>query len=231
MNYFLVHSAATYTQRIHPTLARSWRLQSFEPCRELCRELLPDAQSYAERYHTGSLVPLLQQVAEGQVPGLTFDRTLWKQLVGEVLLFAATDIPEFQTVADTFCCLLAPDLYHAGQAGIDPADPQGYLGRREQFAPIQQVLWGSRDLTFGSAVYRPDHAGLNLAHDMDRLTEFLNNVDPLLWTEADLAALRDVAEDDRAEELTYAREWFPVLRDFFRKVRENGQVLVHECLY
>jgi hypothetical protein len=231
MDYFLVHSEATYTQRIHPALARSWRLQSFEPCQVLCRELLPEARSYAERYHTGSMVPLLQQLAESQENGFTFDRTLWKQLVGEVLLFAATDIPEFQTPADTFCCLLAQELYRTGQGGIDPADPQAYLGRREQFAPIQQALWGSRDLTFGSAVYRPDHAGLNLAPDMDRLTGFLNGIDPQLWTDDDLSALRDVAEDDRAEELAYAREWFPVLRDLFRKVRQDGQVLIHECIY
>jgi hypothetical protein len=231
MDYFLVLNVVTFSQRICPPLAQSWRLRSFEPCRELCRELLPNARSYAERYHIGTPLPLLHQMAENQEPALHFDRTLWKQLVGEVLLFAAVEIPEFQTAADAFCCLLAPDLYRAGQAGIDPADRLGYLGSRDHFAPIQQALWGSRDLTFGSAVYRPDHAGLNLSADIERLTEILDEVDPLRWREADLREVRNVSEEDRGEELAFAREWFPVLRDLFRRVRENAQILIHEQIY
>jgi hypothetical protein len=61
---------------------------------------------------------------------------------------------EFQTNAETLCCLLAPEQYRSGTV------------LREQLVPIQQVLRGSRDLTFGSTVYRPEQAGYNDAADV-----------------------------------------------------------------
>ena len=206
-------------------------VRGFEPCRELCRELLPQARAYAERFHADLADSLLQRLAEDQGPALPFDRSFWRQLAGEVLLFAAEEIPEFQTAADTWCCLLAPDLYRSRLAGIDPDDAHGYLGTRPEFAPIQQALWGSRDVNFGAAVYRPDHAGLNLAPDIERLTCVLDQVDPLRWTETDLARIRDVPSGERGEELAYAQEWFPVFRDLFRRMRQAGQVLVHERIF
>ncbi len=227
MDYFLVLPADLFEGSIRPALAQSRRLASFEPCRALCRSLLPAASAFRERYHSGATEPILEQVARD----LPYDRDWWKQLVGEVLLFAAEEIPEFQLAADTWCCLLAPELYGAWRAGVDPAGDQAFLGVREQFALIQQALWGSRDLTFGPAVYRPDQAGLNLQADVDRLAGYLEAVDPGQWEESALELLRDCDPDDRAEELSYAQEWFPELRDLFRRVCAAGQVLIHERIF
>jgi len=228
LNYFLVLDAAAFEEHICPPLGRSWRLRSFEPCRQLCRGLEPAARSYRERFHTGDLDHVLTLVAGG----MPFDRTCWRQLVGEVLLFTALEIPEFQLPADTLCCLLARDLYRAGQAGAPAGETLTYLGTRDQFLPIQQALWGTRDVTLGSAVYRPDHAGLNTPLDVKRLAGYLESLDPDNWTVADLTDLREVEDDDeRAEELTFAQEWFPSLVDLYRRVREAGRLLVHESIW
>jgi hypothetical protein len=217
-DYFLVLDGARFEHEIRPALAASWRQRHFDPCRPLCAALTPAALAYAERYHTGGDEPLVGQVARG----LPFDRHFWRALVGEVLLFAADEIPEFQTCADTLCCLLAPDHYQV----------KGTPLPREQLPPIRQAHEGSRDLTFGAAVYRPDHAGYNNARDVARLADYLDAVRPESWTAADLEGLRDAADaEERADELAFAREWFPVLRDLYRGARGRGQALVQESIY
>ena len=214
--YFLVHDAAAFEGEVRPALAAAWRRRSFEPCRPLCARLAPAARSYAERYHTGPEEFVLERVA-GDLP---FDRTIWRTVAGEVLLFAALDIPEFPSNADTLCCLLAPEHYRNGVTG------------REQLAPIQQVFRGSRDLTFGPAVYRPEYAGYNNQGDVARLAGYLAGIDPASWTAAGLEGLREVTdEEDRADELLFAREWFPVLRDLYLRARDRGHVLVLESIY
>ncbi len=216
-DYFLRLDAADFEGRIRPALAESWKRRSFAPCRQLCQTLLPAASAYRERYHTGDTEPLLCRVAVG----LTFDRTFWRALVGEVLLFTAADMPEFQVNEDTLACLLAPDHYR-----------QQVVVEREQLAPIQQAHRGSRDLTFGGAVYRPEHAGYNDRADVARLADYLGSIQPENWTVADLADLRGVAdEEERADELAFAREWFPALVDLYRGAQLNGQVVVHESIY
>jgi hypothetical protein len=215
-DYFLLLDAEPFEGQARPALAAAWRQRSFAPCRELCAALLPAARAYAERYHTGVEEPLLALVARG----LPFDRDYWRHLVSEVLLFTAVEVPEFQVCEETLCCLLAPENYRAG------------ITARERLAPIQQAHRGTRDLTFGAAVYRPDHAGYNNRDDVARLADYLAAVRPESWTVADLADLRD-AEDDaaRADELEFAREWFPALCDVFRRARERGQVIIHENIY
>jgi hypothetical protein len=214
-DYFLCLDAETFTNRIRPALAKSWRQRGFEPCRSLCSELLPAALDYSRRYHTGDEETFLAQV----VRGASFDRTCWRLLVGEVLLFAAAEIPELQTNADTLCCLLAPERY------------SGDTLAREQFAPIQQVLRGSRDLTFGSAVYRPQQAGYNDVDDVARLADYLAAVRPEQWTVEKLRNLREVAEDERTDELAFVQEWFPVLVDLYQRTQARRQVLVIENIY
>jgi len=253
MDYFLVIPGDLFEGQIRPALAQSRRLRSFEPCRSLCRSLLPAARAFRERYHSGSAESIVELLGERRgvsppIPaprGLTppgsprraarqelpFDRDLWKQLVGEVLLFSAVEIPEFQLPADTWCCLLAPELYHAHLAGIDPADSQAFLGVRENFAAIQQALWGTHDLTLGPATYRPDQAGLNSRSEIERLAGYLEEIEPEEWQESALEGLRGCDEADRAEELAYAQEWFPELRDLFQRVSDNGQILVHERIF
>jgi hypothetical protein len=214
-DYFLLLDAATFEETIRPALAESWRRRSFDPCRPLAAELADAAREYRELYHTGADDPLLTQVALG----LPFDRLLWRTLVGEALLFAAAEIPEFQTNADTLCCLLAPENFRRG------------VMARESLAPIQQVFRGSRDVTFGPAVYRPEHAGYSGAADVARLADYLAGVRPETWRPDDLRDLPDLAEEDRADELAFAREWFPVLADVYRLARDRGRVIVVESIY
>jgi hypothetical protein len=158
---------------------------------------------------------LLELVAEHDLP---FDRTYWRSLVGEVLLFTAVEIPEFQTCPETLCRLLAP-------AACDAVLP------REQLPPIRQAHEGSRDLIFGAAVYRPEHAGYNNAADVARLADYLAGIDPARWAAEDLGVREGEDADDLADELDFAREWFPVLAALYRRCREQGRGIVHESIY
>jgi hypothetical protein len=211
-DYFLVLDAALFAEQLRPALAASWRQRSFAPCQAVCAAVLPAARAYAERYHVGADEPLVSRV----VAGLSFDRVFWRSLVGELLLFAATEIPEFQTCEETLVQLLAP--------GGDPSNQPP----RPEMPPIMQAHRGSRDLTFGAAVYRPEHAGLNDRDDVARLAEYLASVRPVQWT---AAALVGMDEEDADDEIEFAREWFPELVDLFRRVNERGQVIVHERMY
>src|SRR5437870_833381 len=123
-DYFLVHDPTFLEGRARMALAEAWRQRRFEPARALCEELTPAALDYARRYHTGPETPLVCEVANG----LAFDRPCWRALAGEVLLFAALDIPEFPTNAETLCQLLAP-------GASESAD-------RPRAEPIVQALFG-----------------------------------------------------------------------------------------
>jgi hypothetical protein len=215
-DYFLCLDAKTFLERIRPALADSWRQRSFEPCRRLCDELLPAARDYIQRYHTGDDQPLVARIAEG----FPFDRACWRLLVGEVLLFAAVEIPEFPSNADTLCCLLAGDHYRRA------------VSERAEFAVIQQALYGSRDVTFGAAVYRPEQAGYNDVADVTRLAAYLAAVEPQRWTVDDLRLVREIDEDDeRADELAFAREWFPVLVELYQRANEQRRIVIIESIY
>jgi hypothetical protein len=220
-DYFLLLDAATFEGQVRPALTAAWRARSFEPCRDLCAALLPAAQAYAENYHTRGVEPFLAQVLRG----LPFDRRTWRGLVAEVLLFSALEIPEFQTSPETLCLLLAPEQHRptlaaGGRSGWPP------LLR----APIQQAHWGSRDLTFGAAVYRPEHAGYNDSADVARLAEYLAAVRPESWTAADLAELGG-DDEERADELAFVREWFPALAELYERARQCGGAIVAESIY
>jgi hypothetical protein len=215
--YFLLLDGHTFHERMTPVLAACWRERSFAPCRGLCAVLAPGAIAYTERYHTGPDEPLLCRIARGEgVP--QFDAGLWRFLAGEVLLYGAADMPEVQTSPETLCRLLAPDRVGRG-------------GPREQFAPIEQVHRGARDLSFGGAFYRPDHAGCNDAGDVARLAGYLAAVNPDPWRPADLAGLPDAPDDEaRAEELAFARECLASLQDLYGRAARAGQVIVCEVL-
>ena len=164
--------------------------------------------TFAQRYHTGADEPLLAQIARG---GVSFDRDLWRLLVGEVLLYAAASVPEIVTAPDTLSYLLARDA--------------------DDSAPIRQAHFGSHDLVFSGGFYRPDAAGYNDVADVRRLASYLESIQPAEWTIADLAGLRDFAdEDERADELEFAREVFPPLVELYRAVRDAGEVVICELL-
>jgi hypothetical protein len=215
-DYFLVLEGSWFEGQARPALADAWRRRSFEPARLLCAALAPAAEAFARRYHTGPAESLVTGVADG----LPFDRDFWRLLVGEVLLVGAADIPEFQTSPDTLACLLAGDVYLAGTADRLPLP---------QLPRVLQAHRGSRDLTFGAAVYRPGAAGYNDVADVARLAAYLEGVRPQLWKAEDLKAHRDLAGDDeRAEELDFVREWFPALRDLYAQAGARGRVVVCE---
>jgi hypothetical protein len=215
-DYFLPLDASLFESSIRPALAACWRQRSFEPAHGLWLDLLPLARSYAERYRTGAVEFLVTEAARG----LPFDRNCWRTLVGEVLLLQAAEIPEIQTAPETLCLLLAPDHCRDG------------IGDRKSLHAIQQAHRGSCDLTFGAAIYRPEHAGFHSVADVARLADYLAAVRPDDWTTAHLVNLPGAPEEeDRAEELALARQWFPHLVDFYQRSRHAGHVVVIESIY
>jgi hypothetical protein len=215
-DYFMCLDAETFLQRIRPALTNSWHQRSFDPCRSLCGELLPAVQAYAQRYHLSEKETLVATVADG----IPFDRVCWRHLAGEVILFAAAEIPEFPSNAEPLCCLLGAVPYHR-----EPVN-------REYFAPIEQILRGSRDLIFGTAMYRPDQAGYNDPADVARLAAYLTSVQPQRWTVEDLQPLSDLVDDEeRADELEFVREWYPALVELYQRTHENQRVLIIENIY
>jgi hypothetical protein len=213
--YFLVLDPVVFQKQLVPPLASSWRQRSFAPCRSLCEELLPAARTFAESCGMGAEEPLLYRI----LGGLSFDQERWRTLVGEILTIAAEDIPDIETAPETLICLLACDHY------CEEPVP------RARFTPIDQILYGSRDLIFGSGFYRPEHAGINDVGDVTRLAGYLAAVDPGRWRPSDLAALRDLTDlSELVEELDYVRHWFPALQDLYRKANAAGQMIVCEEL-
>src|SRR5947209_6384025 len=108
--YYMLLDADLFKRRMSPALAASWRLRSFDPCRALCADLAPLALAFTAGLPTGPEEPLLCKVARD----LPFDRHFWHLLVGELLLYAAAEIPEIQIAPATLCCLLAPGSYRQG---------------------------------------------------------------------------------------------------------------------
>ncbi len=207
--YFLLLDDSFYRALIAPPLAASWKQRSFAPCAPLHETLKSRIEALRDRYFAGPNESLLARV----IREMPFDRHIWRALVGEVLLIAAAEMPELQTAPETLRRLLAPER-HGMESG-----PR---------APIEQVHFGSRDLTFGGAIYRPEQVGCNDADDTARLARYLQALDSAQWTAADLAALPDMDENDRVEELEFVREWFPSLRDMYFRASDTGQRVICE---
>jgi hypothetical protein len=211
--YFLVLDCQPFHQEILPALASSWQARSFEPGRALCEKVLTRARDFAERYYI-TTEPLLAQVSKG----LPFNRLFWQHVAGELLWYSAVDIPEMQTSPETLTLLLAPKA----QNWSDNA--------RSQWPAIVQAHWGSRDLRIGATVYRPDQAGVNDAGDVARLSDYLNSIRPETWRAADLAAVPDLPEEEREEELAYLRDWFGPLQAMYAHAAELKRVIICETL-
>jgi hypothetical protein len=214
-HYFLLLDAAWFQRRFRPALAASWRQRSFQPCQALCAELADAAQTFSTTYR-GS--------AEGSLPaavasGLPFDRHLWRCLVGETLLYGASEIPEIDMALERLTRLLAP-----GRAPrLD--------GPREELTPIQQVHFGSHDLEFASAIYRPEHIGMNDLSDVRRLAEYLSSLDANAWTSADLVTTDELTDEvDRQAEADYVRACFLALYRLYETARDREQIIVCESL-
>ncbi len=215
-DFFLVHDRSIFEERLRPALTAAWRQRSFDPCIPLGRDWAATARDYAERYHVNPDEIVLLQLEQG----LHFDRAIWRTIVGELLLFAACEIPEFSNCFATLLHLLSPDT------------PSVEMVPREKRPEIHQALFGSRDLAFGAALYRPEYAGWNDQADTARLAIWLSSIQPDRWTTQDLATLPELEdEEDRADELAFAREWFSVLTDLYRRTAAAGRILMLERIF
>src|SRR5262249_19656757 len=212
MLYFYVLDARELSERVAPALGQSWQRRSFAPCLGICRELAQAIRRFQERFHVLPEDMLLTQVGRG----LSFERGTWRALAGEVLLVSAKGIPELETAPRTLMALV---------------DRRPGSRLRAEFSPIQQAHFGSRDVVFGGAYYRPEQAGWNDMDDVKRLSAYLAGLETTQWAATDLGMLPELAdEEERAEELAFAREWLPALMDVYRRAADQGQVIVFETL-
>ncbi len=210
--FYLLLQASWFDQTAHPTLTASWDKRSFTPCRALCAQLGPAAREFATRYAQADDPPLVCRLADG----MPFRRELWAQLVGEVLIHGAAEIVQIEAEPDTLCRLLA---------GL----PWNEEAPRESFGPIQQVLFGARDLRFGGKFYRPHRAGWNSRADVSRLAEYLAVVNVDQWGSGQLGdAETDGVCDDLREELEFARQALDDLRQLYERAQLREYVMVRE---
>ncbi|MBL8795743.1 MAG: hypothetical protein JNM56_17700 [Planctomycetia bacterium] len=211
MLYFLLHDAERWQRDLVPLLTSAWRARSFAPCRELHHLLHAEIRAFHDTIGRTSEDTLIEKA-----PGLSFDRTLWRELVGEVLWFGAAETPNFQTEPDLLCCLLAPERYRAGD------------GPRESWAAIEQAHFGSRDLRLGG-YYRAGQSGWNDAADVARLRAALAAIDGGNWSVADLLHYREALDDaERLEVLDDARGALGRLVEMYGQAQTRGQVVICE---
>jgi hypothetical protein len=210
--YFLVFDPVILEQQIRPALTASRRLKSFEPCRSIATLLLPRVRAFRQQCHAGPEEPLIERML---LASFSFDRHLWQSLAGELLLYGAAEIPDLRIAPETLCLLLA------GSA-------EDHLPR-ELFPPIYQACYGSRDLCFGIHCYGPDRVGYNDEAAVRRLSGYLADQQPEAWKAEDLASLADVAdEEERIEELEFARYWYPAFQSLYHNAEQRGQAIVCE---
>jgi hypothetical protein len=210
--YYLVFDPPVLEQQIRPALTASRQQRSFAPCLPLITALLPRAQAFRERYH----IAVEESLLDPLLRGIPFDRHVWQLLAGELLLIAAEEVPELPIPVETFCVILG--------SLVDAFLP------RERFSAIQQACYGSQDLCFGVHYYRPENAGFNSPTDVGRLSRYLAEQRPEAWTVNDLAGLPNLAEEDRLEELKFARDSFPAFQALYRHAEQQGRALVVERL-
>jgi hypothetical protein len=209
--YFLLFDPGKFNKLARP-LGEGWARRALDPVQLICRDLRAAADKFADRFGMTAGDLLITQALRG----VALDRNLWRTLIGEILLMSAEEVPEIETAPQTLTCLLAPDRYRERH------------GQRECYSPIEQAHFGSRDLVFGQAYYRPDHAGWNDVEDVARLTQYLGGIDSAAWQVSDLAELRDIASEDRADELDYACQCFRALQNLYRGAQERGHIVVCE---
>jgi hypothetical protein len=214
MLYFMLVDLAFFQDRVRPALSASWRSRSFEPCQELRDSLIVAGHDFAERFHCNFEDSLLHHFRAD----MPFDRSLWRGLVSEVLLYGAKQIPE------------VPDVFD-GLARLLNCQVQGDASNsREQFDPLQQIQHGSRDLCFGGGYYRPEHAGYNSLEDVARLTAYLDSIRTDTWKVSDLDETPGLDAEDAHAELEYAGQGFKVVCDLYHQAQVDKHIVVCEDL-
>src|SRR5947209_7116055 len=101
-NYFLVHDAERFHDLIAPALAESAVRRNFAACRNVCVQLSGDMTAFAARYR----IRLDDCIWPRVHNGLGYGRHLWTALAGELLLFAAAEVPEITTAPEELARLL-----------------------------------------------------------------------------------------------------------------------------
>lgn len=199
--FYLLESR--FFHELTASLAKCRRQRSFSPCLDLCRKC--------------AVAGGPASVCEAVIAGLPFDRHVWHALIGECLVHGAVDVPRIPVDPSSLCQILAPNQWNESA--------------RERFTPIQQVLYGSRDLRIGGGYYRPDRTGLNKLEDVARLNVYLSSVAPSAWTAEALHAAEGLEDDeDRAEELAQLRDWWPALAEMYAEAEAKRQVFICEVI-
>jgi hypothetical protein len=184
--YFMLHDRELFEGTMRPALAASRRTSSFLPCQQLCKLLVPTAEHFGREFHTAVENSILMKV----VHGLAFDRSFWKLLVGEMLLFAATEIPEIQTDPEMLGRLLDTNSNDRQQASL-----------------IEQAHFGAGPLVFGACAYRPGNAGYNDPKDIEHLATYLESIDSNGWTVEQVCYQKEEFDEvEGQEELAFARQ-------------------------
>jgi hypothetical protein len=209
--YFLLFDPRKFKKLARP-LGEGWARRALDPLQLVCRDLRAAADKFADRFGMTAGDLVITQALRG----VALDRNLWRTLIGEILLMTAEEVPEIETAPQALTCLLAPHRYRER------------VGQRECYAPIEQAHFGSRDLVFGHAYYRPEHAGWNDVEDVARLAQYFTGIDPSVWQVSYLAELRDIDPEDRADELDYARQCFGALQGLYRGAADCGRIVVCE---
>jgi len=106
--YFMLLDARQFHQDIVPALSISWRQRSFAL---LAPDFMPPSAARRAELRGEVHVPGGQTIHGQGCARLAIDRDRWKLVVGEILLFAAAEVPEIEVVPETMLCLLAADAY------------------------------------------------------------------------------------------------------------------------
>jgi hypothetical protein len=207
--YFLLIDSQWFQETLTPALSASWRSRSFRPIQNLVADLRPAVQTFADQFNQGKNDSLIHHLTTG----MPFDRDTWRMLVGEMLLYGASEMPELPNVFATLRCIVGSATHTS----------------RSDFTPIEQVESGSRDLIFGGGFYRPEQAGFNNGDDVFRLAEYLNQLDAASWSPSTLEVLAElVTEEEREGELEFLRQEVPNLQKIYNRARDLRQVIVCE---
>src|SRR2546423_5350820 len=106
MRYFMVLPAEWFREGLAGSLRECWRRRSFRAITTICEELTGAARNFIQCDMDGTSPPLTLQVPRG----LAFDPNRWRLLAGELMLFAAVELPEIETPLVSYDAVLGHAL-------------------------------------------------------------------------------------------------------------------------
>ncbi len=212
-HYFLYHDPRFFQTEIVPAFALSWKINSFEPVVAVAKQLEKDIATFSEKFRMGTDEPILDHVASG----MKFNRDVWEMALGEALFYGAKEAPDSPVSFGSLRFLLGSRMR------------EGELRARSEWPWIDRAVLGSRSLRLGRAVYRPQHAGWNLAMEAASLASEAQSVDPEKWLESDLELLDATMDDEnRADELALAKDSLQGLSTIYDRATRLDYVVVCE---